>query len=139
MGSMKRFIACVVPALLTPAALAETVRFDFIPNAAGANDLSPDGRFIVGDADFDDDGFSDGSFRLDRVTGEMTDLHNVLDPTTGVPVAAVSDDGQVVCGSIPDPADPDPSMGHVAGIWRDSTSAWESIGYLPNALECPSR
>lgn len=135
----KRLAACFAPLLLAPAALSQTVRFDLIPNVAGANDLSPDGRFLVGDADFDGDGIADGTYRLDRVTGEMTDLHNVLDPSTGVPVVAVSDDGRVVFGSIPDPNDPDPSMGHVAGIWRESTGQWESIGYLPNALECPSR
>lgn len=121
------------------AATGQTARFEMIANGLGANDLSPDGRYVVGEADFDGDGFADSSYLLDFVTGQQINLLNLVDPTTGVPVVAVSDDGQYVLGEIPDPEDPDPSVGLVAGLWNAETAAWESLGYLPNALECPSR
>ncbi len=127
-------------------ALAETVSFQFIPQAAGANDMSPDGRWIVGEADYNGDGFPDGSYRWDRVNDVLTDLALSVNPSTSTPAVAVSDDGSIVLGNIPnpelDPNDPNAepgTLGNVAGIWRESTGMWESLGYLPNAGTCPSR
>lgn len=121
-------------------ASAQVIRFEMIPSALGANDLSPDGRYVVGEADFDGDGWVDGSYRYDFVTNTLTNLHLTSDPTTTVPVVAVSDDGSIILGNTPDPNDMDGNgIGDVAAIWRASTSEWESLGYLPNALECPSR
>ncbi len=48
---------------------------------------------------------------------------------------AVSDDGSVVVGNIPDPT----GVGsNVAGRWTAATG-WQSLGQLPNAGACPSR
>jgi hypothetical protein len=130
-------------ASLAPHAVSEniTVSFELIPFALGANDMSPDGRYVVGEADWNSDGLSDGSYLWDSVTNTYTDLENIVDPTTGVPVVAVSDDGSVVLGNMADPNDPNAhgSVGNVAAIWRASTGEWESLGYLPNAGLCPSR
>ncbi len=144
--AIRAAITVMALTLCASPALAETVTFEFIPNALGANDLSPDGRWIVGEADFIPDGIPDGSYRLDRVNNVMTDLMLTVNPSTSIPVVAISDDGSVVLGNIPnpeiDPNDPNAepgTVGNVAGIWRESTGVWESLGYLPNALECPSR
>ena len=127
--------------IAAPAALAETVTFELIPNALGANDMSPDGRYVVGEADWNGDGWADGSYLWDSVTNTMTDLANVVDPTTGVPVTAVSDDGQFVLGTMPDPNDPNAggTVGNVAALWDAESGTWRSLGYLPNAGHCPSR
>ncbi len=50
------------------------VVFESIPGALGANDMSPDGRYIVGDTDTNGDGFPDGAYLLDRTTQIMTQL-----------------------------------------------------------------
>lgn len=56
----------------------------------------------------------------------------------GTRATAVSDDGTTVLGDIPDPESPDPDLGETAAIWT-AVGGWQSLGYLPNALECPSR
>ena len=48
----------------------------------------------------------------------------------------MSDDGQIIFGAVPDPDDVTRTL---AAIWRASTNTWEDIGYLPNALFCPTR
>ncbi len=111
---------------------AERVIFNMIPMALSANDMSPDGRFIVGDSDVDGNGFPDGAYLLDRSTGSMTDLSAT---GMGLSAVAVSDDGSVVVGDIPDPADP---ISNLAGRWTAATD-WQSLGALPNAGFCPSR
>ena len=50
---------------------------------------------------------------------------------------AVSDDGQTVLGS--DLPNPDGVNGPVAALWKASTGTWQSLGYLPDALNCPSK
>lgn len=136
-------LAAAVALAISTTAVAEniTAEFELIPYALGANDMSPDGRYVVGEADWDGDGFSDGSYLWDSVTNTYTDLSLIVDPTTGVPVVAVSDDGSVVLGNMPDPNDPNAngSVGNVAAIWHASTGMWQSLGYLPNAGSCPSR
>ncbi len=116
-----------------------TAEFELIPTALGANDMTPDGRYVVGESDSNGDGLPDGSYRWDSVTNTVIDLNLTGDPTTTVPVVAVSDDGSIVLGNMPDPNDPNDAIGNVAGIWRESTGTWESLGYLPNAQQCPSR
>lgn len=125
--------------LAAAGALAQSISFELIPFALGANDLSPDGRYVVGEADWDGDGWSDGSYLRDFVTGEVIDLGNTVDPTTSIPVVAVSDDGQVALGTMPNPEEPNNPLGDVAGMWHADTQAWESLGYLPNAGYCPGR
>jgi uncharacterized membrane protein len=107
---------------------AESVRFELIPNAAEANDMSPDGRFIVGSWDNNGDGWADNNYLWDRQTGDVTLL-------SGIRAVAVSDDGTVVLGNIPDPE----GIGsQVAAIWTEQLGSWASIGHLPNAQGCPS-
>ncbi len=135
------FVVGLVGAVVSrsPASDQISVQFELIPLTSSANDMSPDGRWIVGGSDVDGDGFVDGSYRWDSVTNTYTDLQLAGDPTTTVPAVAVSDDGSVVLGNMPDPNDPNDEIGNVAGIWREPNRVWTSLGYLPNALQCPSR
>jgi probable HAF family extracellular repeat protein len=135
------FTAAAWLAILPAAAgaVAQTISFEMIPFALGANDMSPDGRYVVGEADWDEDGFADGSYLMDFVTGDIIDLENTVDPTTGVPVTAVSDDGRFALGTMKNPEEPNNPMGDVAGMWSADAEAWESLGYLPNAGHCPGR
>lgn len=121
-------ILAAAPALfLVAAATATTVSLQSIPVALSTNDMSPDGRFIVGETG---EFFADGTYILDRSTGVLQRL-----PQLGLDATAVSDDGNVVLGDIPDPE----GVGsNVAAIWTDATG-WQSLGALPNALGCPSR
>ncbi len=133
-----RSVFCSVCILLTPIVASSAngtiiATYEVIPGTLGANDMSPDGRYIVGETDLNADFLPDGTYLFDTVTGVMTVL-----PPEGLVAAAVSDDGTVILGDMPDPEDPDPVLGVVAGIWRAETG-WQSLGYLPNALECPSR
>jgi uncharacterized membrane protein len=101
----------------------QQVTFELIPGVLGANDMSPDGRYIVGDA-------VSGPYLYDCETKTMTIL-----PPPAFCATAVSDDGTVVVGDIPDPT----GVGlEVAGRWTQATG-WVSLGFLPNALACPSR
>lgn len=124
----------VAIAFMSSAVHAQVVTFESIPDpAVSANDMSPDGRYIVGEADQDGDGFADGTYRWDTLTDTMTIL-----PPEGLTAVGVSDDGTKIVGEMPDPNDPDPVLGVVAAMWTEG-GGWESLSYLPNALECPSR
>jgi hypothetical protein len=115
--------------ILTTAAAAQTASVIKIADASSANDMSPDGRFIVGETDLDGNGFPDGTYLLDTVLNDMTIL-----PPLGLNAVAVSDDGTVVLGDIPDPG----GVGsNVAAIWTEATG-WFSLGHLPDAQACPS-
>ncbi|MCA9292092.1 MAG: hypothetical protein KDA25_13250 [Phycisphaerales bacterium] len=123
---MTRAFRPIVAAAMTAAfilpATADTVVFEMIPNVFSANDMTPDGRYIVGEA-------PGGPYILDTTTNVMTVL-----PGPGYAAVAVSDDGTVVLGDMPDPTTGD----EVAGLWTQATG-WQSLGYLPDALACPSR
>jgi hypothetical protein len=109
---------------------AQTVSIIKITDALSANDMSPDGRFVVGETDFDGNGFPDGLYLMDTVLNDMTVL-----PPPGISAVAVSDDGTVVLGDIPDPE----GIGsNVAAVWTEATG-WFSLGHLPDAGACPSR
>ncbi len=129
-ASISAFLAslCALPAHGTIIA-----SYEIIPGSFSANDMSPDGRFIVGDTDLNGDFVADGTYIYDTVTEVMTLL-----PPEGSRATAVSDDGTVILGDMPDPKSPDPMIGETAAIWTASTG-WQSLGYLPNALDCPSR
>ena len=117
------------------AGAGETASFQLIPQAVSANDMSPDGRFVVGGVDANGDFFVDGSYLWDRQTNTMTDI-TAGEIATGVENASsVSADGSIVVGSIPDPEGLATS---VAGMWT-AEDGWVSLGYLPNAGTCPSR
>ena len=126
--------ALIALTLLAGSVSAQTVTFQYIPDGAvSANDMSPDGRYIVGGVDFNGDFIADQAYLWDRVSGVLELL-----PADVREAVAVSDDGQVVLGSMPDPDDEVQPIAEVAARWTASTG-WVSLGYLPNALECPSR
>lgn len=126
-------VSIAITNLLLPTGyvLGQTAHFRFIdPIVSSATDMSPDGRFIVGGVDQDGDGLQDGTYRYDRVNDDLMIL-----PPLGLGAVAVSDDGSVVLGNIPDP---DGIGSNVAAIWTSATG-WFSLGSLPNAGACPSR
>ena len=89
--------------------------------------MTPDGRYVVGETG---SLFPDGTYLLDAFSNEMTIL-----PAEGLSAVAVSDDGTVVAGDVPDPS----GMGsNEAGRWT-AAGGWVSLGHLPNAGSCPSR
>lgn len=133
-----RFVIANIPAFLVLSCALTAhgtiiASYEPIPDALSANDMSPDGRFIVGETDLDGDFLPDGTYIYDTVTEVMTLL-----PPEGGSATAVSDDGSVILGGMPDPQSPDPQIGETAAMWTASTG-WQSLGYLPNALDCPSR
>ena len=113
-------LAC---ALTSAGAFAETVTFELIPTAVSANDMSPDGRFIVGER-------AGGTlYILDRATNTMS-----IVPGPGYAANAVSDDGAVVLGNMDDAT----AEAQVAALWSSGTNSWSNLGYLQNAMACPS-
>ncbi|MEY3026241.1 MAG: hypothetical protein RLZZ238_1138 [Planctomycetota bacterium] len=93
-----------------------------IPGAQSAVDMSPDGRFVVGGLS----GQVAQIYLWDRVSGTMTTL-----PGTDRYASAVSNDGAVVLGLIPNPE----GNGSVAAIWRAATNQWTSLGYTVGTPE----
>ncbi|MBX3354313.1 MAG: hypothetical protein KF724_01290 [Phycisphaeraceae bacterium] len=115
--------------ILSTAAVAHGggATFQIIPGAASANDMSPDGRFIVGAKTGAAGG---GAYLLDTVTGVMTTL-----PPPAYDARAVSDDGTVVLGQMNDGQGND-----VAAIWTVASNSWLSLGWLPSGVAgCGSR
>lgn len=100
-----------------------------------ANDMSADGRWIVGSMDTDGDYFPDTGYRWDRVNNVFTLIDGEPIGTGVEIVQAVSDDGAVVLGNVAAGID---GVEHTAGIWTDA-DGWTSLGFLPNAGSCPSR
>lgn len=104
--------------------------------ATSANDMSPDGRWVVGGMDIDGDLLQDFGYRWDRLNNEFVLLDTGSIPTGTSTVVAVSDDGQVILGNIPGP--PGSEQEHQAAIWTEA-NGWTGLGWLPNAGTCPSR
>ena len=106
--------------LLAGSLQAQAARYIEIPNGWGGTDITPDGSLIVGSG-------PTGAFywRWDEEPA----------PTFigGVSAAAVSDDGTVIAGDMIDPG----TGAQVAAIWTED-DGWQSLGWLPNALQCPS-
>jgi len=101
--------------------VASAQQYIEIAGTSSVNDITPDGSIVVGTG-------SGGGF--------YWDWRNDPAPTYigGNDAVAVSDDGSVIVGCIPDPI-----LGsEVAARWTQATG-WVSLGYLPNALSCPSR
>jgi uncharacterized membrane protein len=115
--------AAVVSLCLSMAAVGQVVTFQTIDATMTAMDMTPDGRFIVGITN------TGKPYRFDTVTDEMLIL-----PEGGNDATAISDDGTVIVGDMPDPGD----GVEVAGMWTQATG-WQSLGWLPDALNCPSR
>lgn len=125
MRSTTQLVAFSISLCAVSPGWSDTVTFQIMPGAQGANDMSPDGRFIVGST------FPpERAYRLDTFTNEM-----LLLPLEAAAAVAVSDDGSAVIGDIIDP-----TVGAaVAAIWTADSGVWTGLGYLPNALSCPSR
>jgi uncharacterized membrane protein len=121
----RRLMFALATTLLASAAHAGGVSFQFITGAMSANDMTPDGRYVVGRHE------TGVSYRYNTLTQEMLLLPGVPGETDAV---GVSDDGKVIVGDILD------LMGdQVAGMWTETSGVWTSLGYLPNAGQCPSR
>lgn len=103
--------------------------------AISANDMSPDGRWVVGGIDFNGDFAIDAGYRWDRQTNTFTiiEVDNLFFGAD--PAVAISDDGSTVLGSLPGVAD---ALAEEAAIWTDA-NGWTRLGFLPNAGFCPSR
>ena len=130
------FLQVLILLIVAKVSNADTVTFELIPNASSADDMSPDGRYIVGGTDTNGDGSPDHVYLLDTASNTVIVLPDLGIPYSGT--SAVSDDGLVVLSDIADPQDPNPNPAAVAGMWTASTG-WTSLGYLPNAGTCPSR
>jgi uncharacterized membrane protein len=119
------------------AQVSATFEFIFDPingdTAYSANDMSPDGRWVVGTMDLDGDFFPDAGYRWDRVNDVFTIIESTGTGSGTGTVNSISDDGSVVLGNIPEG-----ETSHTAGIWTDE-DGWVSIGALPNAGTCPGR
>ncbi len=98
--------------------------FEFIPGALSADDMSPDGRYIVGSL------IGGGTYLLDSVLDVMTVL-----PPPAYQAVGVSDNGSAVVGNIIDPKTGD----DLAAIWTSATNAWTSLGSFQSGSACPSR
>ena len=91
------------------------VTFELIPDGRAANDLSPDGRYVVGSTG----GAAVVLYRWDTLTNTFTTL-----PDPGTSATAVSDDGSVVIGNMNDPAN---GGIQTAGRWTEATG-WVPMG-----------
>ncbi|MBZ0173484.1 MAG: hypothetical protein K8E66_13960, partial [Phycisphaerales bacterium] len=130
---IRRTATLTIAAILASTAGADTATFRFIGNGAlGANDLSPDGRWVVGSLDINGDLFPDAAYRYDTLTDTFLQL-----PAPAIGATAVSDDGSVVIGDIPGPSGDE--LAEEAAIWHEDTNTWVSMGFLPDAGACPSR
>ena len=106
---------------LCAAPLSAQQFFD-LPVGSWANDVTPDGRIVVG--------------TWGVIDGFIWNWQEDPAPTviTGGDIVGISDDGTVAVGNIVDPV----VNAQVAAIWTEA-GGWQSLGWLPNALSCPSR
>ncbi len=105
---------------------ADSVTFEFLGAGYGANDMSPDGRYIVGDT-------PTSSYVFDTVLQTWTYL-----PADNYDAVAVSDDGKTVVGCKYFEFQPG-QWAEVAVRWTEASGQWSSLGFLPTAGFCPSR
>lgn len=121
-------VVCASSLLLAGAiARADIVKYRdlTLDGIKSCNDMSPDGRYIVGTT------FIDTPYIFDTVTNTLTELPSF----EAAEATAVSDNGQHVVAEMVD------SEGRiVAGIWHQGDDHWTSLGYLPNTNPggCPS-
>jgi uncharacterized membrane protein len=118
--SFRSFTLGLAALLVLPAAAAAQELIT-VPDAYIVYDVTPDGEVVVGAG-------TGGGF-IWRWRDDPA-------PTVigGNDAVAVSDDGTVVVGCISDPAE----NAEVAARWTQATG-WVSLGFLPNALSCPSK
>jgi uncharacterized membrane protein len=113
-----------------------TVEFQTEPTFLSCDDMSDDGRYVLGSVRGLSPFVSAGIFVWDT----QSDSINLLN-TASLEGAGISNDGSVVIGDTfveGTPGDPN-SFAEEASIWTQSMGFWQSIGFLPNALQCPSR
>ena len=103
-----------VTAMTSGAIAGDTVTFELIPDALSANDLTPDGRYVVGQA-------SNQLYRYDTVSGEMLFL-----PAPATDAVAISDDGSVILGEIIN----EKLNVSEAAIWNEADNTWTGLGVL---------
>jgi probable HAF family extracellular repeat protein len=122
---MKTLTSLIGLLTISSIATAQTVTFEQIPGTTGALDMSSNGRFVVGGLN------GGGTYLWDRQLDIMTTL-----PAAGLDAVGVSENGKFIVGDI---LNPEGDGSEVAGRWSQTTNMWEGLGYLPNALQCPSR
>lgn len=106
-------------ALAVPTAAQQLIS---MPSGSWATDVTPDGEIVAGSYDY-----VDGFIWRWRTEAAPTVIR-------GGTIVAISDDGTVAAGNIEDPG----VNANVAAIWTEATG-WQSLGWLPGALSCPSR
>ncbi|MFO0783340.1 MAG: hypothetical protein U0636_06620 [Phycisphaerales bacterium] len=117
-------LALLAAMCVTPIALASSVTFEMIPGALSANDMSPDGRYIVGVLT------SGRGYILDTVLNQTIELPPNPTPGGVFDVVAVSDNGQVVLGNMVSPGRP----GAEAHRWTAASGVWTTLGSNPTAV-----
>lgn len=128
MRSIRLNVVCASTLLFAGvAARADIVTFRdlTLDGIKSCNDMSPDGRYIVGTT------FIDTPYIFDTVTNTLTELPSF----EAAEAVAVSDNGQVVLATMVDEQNR-----LVAGMWHQGDDHWTSLGFLPNAnpAGCPS-
>jgi len=103
----------------THVASAQIAKFEWLDQSFSANDMSPDGKWVVGGA------LSGGGYIWSRETGYQF--------IGGIHAVAVSDDGAVVLGSIDHPT----TGNSEAAIWTADDESWTLLGTFPGGTGCP--
>ena len=116
--SLPRILA-TTGALLLGTAIATGQSYTAVPGSWGVNDITPDGQVVCGV------GPSGGFYWRWQVEPTPTFIG-------GNDAVALSDDGSVIVGCI------NGAAGEEAAMWTQA-GGWVSLGFLPNALSCPSR
>ena len=124
MRARHAFLSTLAVLGLATAASSQVATFTRIPRSSAATDITPDGSIVVGVGTDPDDPYVTGSF----IWSWRVDATPTFIP--GGRAVAVSADGQTIAGVIKDPA----TDRGVAAIWTQQTQAWQSLGWLPNAL-----
>ena len=119
---VSKLLGPVILCCLAPAVPASGQQLVTMPNGSWATDVTPDGEIVAGSYDHDD--------------GFIWHWRTEPAPTIiqGGTIVAISDDGTVAAGNIIDPN----ADANVAAIWTEATG-WQSLGWLPGAMSCPSR
>ncbi len=106
------------------------VTVELIPDALSADDMSSDGVWVVGSSGAGNI-FGGPPYRWNTETGAYSLLGG-----PGIDAVGVSENGNFIVGDIPNP---EGDGAEVAGRWRGALQGWQGLGYLPDALQCPSR
>ncbi|MFG0292674.1 MAG: hypothetical protein ACF8MJ_05920 [Phycisphaerales bacterium JB050] len=137
MNRLSSAMTCAGLCLLAGMAIAEpTVEFQSEDALFSCDTMSDDGRFVAGGARGLSPWVPNGTYIWDTQTGAITLLN-----TAGKNAAGISNDGSALVGDTfveGTPGDPN-SIAEEASMWTTSAPFWQSLGYLPDSLQCPSR